>query len=301
MWAASQSEDATLIACGERTETEQERYSDRSMDHSHVSFDAYMNFLARPSADGAPVVLETEHALSLHFDLLATQSFMSRGDPDRLALGYTRTMMGFLLLQPAPTRISMIGLGGGSLAKYCYRHLPETRIVAIEIDPGVIALRNTFHIPPDDERLEVICADGAEYVRSNDACPDVILVDGFLAHGMPAQLGNAAFYSACHARLTGDGVLVANFVDDDPHIPYYLDEARSVFGESLSIFLAEDSGNYTLFAWKGAPGLPSRDTLLARARGLATTHPLNLRGTARRLKQGVGLASDWTIGEELIG
>jgi len=290
-----------LIACGERTETEQEHHSDRSMDHSHASFDAYMKFLAGPSADGTPVVLETEHALSLHFDLLATQSFMSRRDPDRLALGYTRTMMGFLLLQPAPTRISMIGLGGGSLAKYCYRHLPDTRIVAIEIDPAVIALRDTFHIPPDDERLEVICADGAKYVTGHDARPDVILVDGFLAHGMPAQLGNAVFYSACHARLADGGVLVANFVADDPHIPYYLEEARSVFGESLSIFMAEDSCNYTLFAWKGAPGLPSRDKLLARAGALAATHPLNLRGAARRLKQGVRLASDWAFRQKLTG
>jgi spermidine synthase len=271
------------------------------MDHSHTSFDAYLKFLAGPPVNGTPVVLETEHALSLHFDLLATQSFMSRRDPDRLALGYTRTMMGFLLLQPAPARISMIGLGGGSLAKYCYRYLPDTRIVAIEIDSGVIALRNTFHIPPDDGRLEVICADGADYVKGHDARPDVILVDGFLAHGMPAQLGNAAFYAACHARLTDGGVLVANFVEDDPHIPYYLEEVRSVFGESLSIFMAEDSCNYTLFAWKGAPRLPSRDTLLARARALATTHPLNLRTAARHLKQGTRLASDWTFGQKLTG
>jgi spermidine synthase len=173
--------------------------------------------------------------------------------------------------------------------------------VAIEIDPAVIALRDTFHIPPDDERLEVICADGAKYVRGHDARPDVILVDGFLAHGMPAQLGNAVFYSACHARLADGGVLVANFVADDPHIPCYLQEARSVFGESLSIFMAEDSCNYTLFAWKGLPGLPSRDKLLARAGALAATHPLNLRGAARRLKQGVRLASDWAFRQKLTG
>jgi spermidine synthase len=263
------------------------------MDHSHASFNAYMKFLAEPPADGTPVVLETANALSLHFDLLATQSFMSRRDPHKLVLGYTRTMMGFLLLKPTPSRISMVGLGGGSLAKFCYRHLPDTRIVAIEIDPAVIALRDTFHIPPDDERFEVICADGAEYVKGGDARPEVILVDGFLAHGMPAQLGNAAFYSACHARLTDDGVLVANFVEDDPLIPHYLEEARSAFGDSLSIFMAEDSCNYTMFAWKGASKLPSRDALLARARTLATIHPLNLLATARRLKQGTSLAMNW--------
>ncbi|MFP3559245.1 fused MFS/spermidine synthase [Paraburkholderia sp. SIMBA_049] len=271
------------------------------MDHSHASFDAYLEFLATPPANGAPVVLETEHGLSLHFDLLATQSFMSRDDPDRLVLGYTRTMMGFLLLQPAPTRISMIGLGGGALAKYCYRYLPHTRIVAIEIDPRVIALRDTFHIPPDDERLEVICADGADYVWQHDGRPDVILVDGFLAHGMPAQLGNAAFYEACHARLNGDGLLVANFVEDDPHIPFYLEQVRSVFGKSLSIFVGEDSCNYTLFAWKGATRLPSRDTLLARARALAATHPLNLRAAARGLKQGIRHATDGAFGQKLAG
>lgn len=256
------------------------------------SFEAYLKFLAEAHCDGTPVVLETEQALSLHFDVHATQSFMSLRDPNRLVLGYTRTMMGFLLLQPAPTRISMIGLGGGSLAKYCYHHLPGTKVVAIEIDPAVIALRDTFRIPPDDDRLEVICADGAEYVKGRDARPEVILVDGFLAHGMPAQLGSADFYAACHARLADDGVLVANFLESDEDILFYLDEVRSVFGDSFSIALSEDSCNYTLFAWKGTWKLPSLETLQARAGLLDGRHPLNLRAVARRLKQGRRLATD---------
>jgi len=262
------------------------------MNTFRASFDAYLKFLAEATNDGTPVVLETEQALSLHFDVRATQSLMSRRDPDKLVLGYTRAMMGFLLLQPSPARISMIGLGGGSLAKYCYRRLPKTKVVAIEIDPAVIALRDTFHIPPDDERLEVICADGAEYVRNRDARPEVILVDGFLAGGMPAQLGTAGFYADCHARLADDGVLVANFLDGDQDIPFYLEELRSVFGESFSIAPSDDSCNYTLFAWKGAGKLPSLDTLLTRASELETAHPLNLRVTARRLKEGKRLASD---------
>lgn len=268
---------------------------------SASSFEAYLKFLAEAPSDGTPVVLETEQALSLHFDVHATQSFMSRRDPNKLVLGYTRTMMGFLLLQPAPTRISMIGLGGGSLAKYCYHHLPGTKVVAIEIDPAVIALRDTFRIPPDDDRLEVICADGAEYVKGRDARPEVILVDGFLAHGMPAQLGSAEFYAACHARLADDGVLVANFLESDEDIPFYLDEVRSVFGESFSIALSEDSCNYTLFAWKGAWKLPSLNTLLERAGTLDGKHPLNLRAMARRLKQGGRLARDHAFWQSRAG
>lgn len=93
-----------------------------------------------------------------------------------------------------------------------------TRAAAASNANALIRWRSlSKHISPDDERLEVICADGAEYVvKGHDARPGVILVDGFLAHGMPAQLGNAVFSPACHARLSGDEVWVANFVGDDP-------------------------------------------------------------------------------------
>ncbi|SOY42814.1 fused MFS/spermidine synthase [Cupriavidus taiwanensis] len=262
------------------------------MQADRSSFEAYMKFLAEAASDGAPQVLETRHALSLHFNALATQSLMSLKDPDKLVLGYTRTMMGFLLLHPAPARISMIGLGGGSLAKYCHRHLPHTKVVAIEINPEVIALREQFQIPPEDERLEVVCADGAEYVANQNARPDVILVDGFLAHGMPVQLGTADFYAACHARLANTGVLVANFLESDPDIPFYLEQASTAFGQSMSLSLAEDSANYTLFAWKGPAKLPALNALLARARILETTHSLNLTRTARQLKRGERIVSD---------
>ncbi|MFS8981075.1 spermidine synthase, partial [Cupriavidus necator] len=32
------------------------------------SFEAYLKFLAEAASDGTPQVLETQHALSLHFD-----------------------------------------------------------------------------------------------------------------------------------------------------------------------------------------------------------------------------------------
>jgi spermidine synthase len=55
----------------------------------------------------------------MHFTSLATQSAMSLSEPDALIAQYTRKMMSFLLFNPDPKHIVMIGLGGGSLAKYC--------------------------------------------------------------------------------------------------------------------------------------------------------------------------------------
>src|SRR5260370_22792526 len=79
-----------------------------------------------------PLVIQNEQVVSLYFDARGVQSCMLQHDPYALALGYTRTMMGFLLFQPNPSRISIIGLAGGSLAKYCYRHLPDTAIAAVQ-------------------------------------------------------------------------------------------------------------------------------------------------------------------------
>ncbi len=47
--------------------------------------------------DGKPVVCEEAGNLSLYFGVGTTQSRMKMSDPYRLMLGYTRTMMGFLL------------------------------------------------------------------------------------------------------------------------------------------------------------------------------------------------------------
>lgn len=58
----------------------------------------------------------------------------------------------------------MIGLGGGSLAKYCYRHFPQTEITVIEISPDVIALRNEFAILADDTRFRVLPGDSSHWV-----------------------------------------------------------------------------------------------------------------------------------------
>ncbi|MGU7776091.1 spermidine synthase [Burkholderia sp. MR1-5-21] len=259
------------------------------MDEDRTSYDAFVKFLATPMRDGQPVVLETRHAVSLHFDHFATQSFMSVRNPEKLALGYTRVMMGFLLLQPAPGRICMIGLGGGSLAKYCYRHLPEVAIDAVEISPEVIALRDVFRIPADDARFMVICADGADYVTKAGVRTDVILLDAFVADGMPGRCADIAFFAACRERLSDAGVLVINFTDDDPALPMHVERLQSVFGSSFAIVRCGDDSNFVAFAWKSDRRLPSTRVLLDRARSYAFAGELELSSTARRLKEGACL------------
>ncbi|MES2772251.1 MAG: transferase [Pseudomonadota bacterium] len=233
--------------------------------------------------------------LSLHFDFPTIQSSMHKSDPDKLVLDYTRTMMGFLLFQPRPKRILMIGLGGGSLAKYCRRTLSNSDFTALEINPAVIALREQFGIPADGPHFRVIEGDGAAYLsrqaEQGEAPFDVILVDGFDRNGQPAALCSVAFYQSAYAQLNAGGVLAINLCANDHENRYrcsrYLSRVGKAFGEKILVVNAADGNNKIVFAGKGGSFMPSLDKLMERLPGLELAHPLILQETLQEiLRQG---------------
>jgi spermidine synthase len=158
-----------------------------------------------------PLILETSSERCLYFTQGNLQSVMSLDEPDALIAAYTRKMMSFLLFNPAPKHIQMIGLGGGSLAKFCYRNLPEAQITVVEVDARVVALRDEFCIPADDERLRIVCEDGAHYISQRSDPIDVLLVDAFDPVGVAPALAASSFYFQAERRLSPRGVMVMNF------------------------------------------------------------------------------------------
>lgn len=203
----------------------------------------------RPGRE-APYVLRNEESVSLYFGPASVQSRMLVDDPTALELDYTRAMMACLLLRPQPRTVWMIGLGGGSLVKYMHAHVKSARVVALEIDPQVIALRRDFHIPPDDDRLTVHCADGANYLLTvpEEERVDVLMVDGFVDEGQPEALSTEAFYSSCRRRLSAQGVLVVNLHVDAHTESIYLSRIESVFEGQVRSILSEDRSNRIVFA-----------------------------------------------------
>lgn len=236
-------------------------------------------------APGKPYISQRGAILSLHFNENSTQSEMNLDAPDELVLAYTRAMMSFLLLLPTPQHIAMIGLGGGSLAKYCYRYLPHSDITVVEIDAEVIALRDDFLIPPDDARLRILLADGAAWVRDTELRPQVLVVDGFDAQGLPAPLSTQAFYDACHAALAEQGVLVVNLWSGYPNYDEYVARIRNSFDDCVLIVDAEDRVNKIVLAVKDAAFPPSSATLRHHAKLLAQRHSLNFQAKVNRLIQ----------------
>lgn len=230
-----------------------------------------------------PSVYRKHDTVSLHFDLMSVQSEMRRDAPDDLVLPYTQTMMGFLLFKPKPRRIAIIGLGGGSLPKYCYAKLPAAAILVTEINPDVIALRDVFCIPRDSERFQVRCEDGADFVRNASIPFDVLLVDGFDLNGQSPQLCSQHFYDECYRSLSPGGVMVVNLAVEDSFLARSVARIRRSFEQTVVVD-SEDYTNRIAFACKGVALSLPHEQLCARLGRLERQHRVGLRDTLQRIR-----------------
>ncbi len=221
-----------------------------------------------------PVIYETLSSKSLFFSIHDIQSRMDIMRPDELQLEYTRIMMGFLLHNPQPRSIAMIGLGGGSLAKFCYRCLPLADITVIEINPHVIAQRDTFFVPPDSHRFTVRQADAAVYLGETDEKFDVILADGFDIDGLPPALCSPQFYQDCNNALNPGGIFVANLHGCKPMFEIIVERIRATFAGNLLMVNDPDGSNRVAFAVK--------DDLQALAKFAVVRCPYGVDDTAWR-------------------
>jgi spermidine synthase len=224
---------------------------------------------------GVVDVSEHDGVRLLHLGSDTVQSAMRLSAPNRLELDYTRAMMGFLLFHPDPKKILMVGLGGGSLAKYVYHNLPETRTEVVEINPQVVAVaRSHFHLPPMDERLSVEVGDGAEAVR-NAACEfDVLMVDGYNDNSLAEELVSQSFFDDCAAALTSRGVLVVNLWGSDKRFDGFLKRIETSF-EGLTLCMTTSiHSNIIVFGFKQSPGSPRWQELFERAKALESQYGL---------------------------
>lgn len=195
-----------------------------------------------------PRLHTNSQTLSLSFESSLIQSCMRLDAPEELVLDYTRSMMGALLFVPHPASVLMIGLGGGSMLKYLHRHVPEADLTAVEINQGVIDMRQDFHIPPDSARLRIVCADGAKFIRQAPHRYDLILVDGFTGEGLPEALCSNAFFKHARAALTEQGMVVANVQADTQQTKNVLARIGKVFPGGMISVESDEGGNEIVFA-----------------------------------------------------
>lgn len=233
-----------------------------------------------------PFMLDCAGMRHLYFDLQAVQSSMRLEDPAVLVTAYAQKMMAFLLFNRAPRDILMIGLGGGSLVKFCHHHLRETRLTVVEIDPDIVALREWFHIPSDDDRLQVLLEDGADFVRRGDWAADILLIDAFDRAGVAPSLASGDFYAHAFRCLRPNGLLVMNLAGERTRYVTHLERlCEACPGPVLLVPVATD-GNLLIFAFGERTHPWTLESLEATAEELQTEFALEFPRFLCRLRTG---------------
>lgn len=235
------------------------------------------NWRIRKAAEDAETVYISEKfgVRSLHIGSDTVQSAMRIAAPNDLELSYTRSMMGFLLFNERPKSVLMIGLGGGSVAKFIYYRMPWTTIRVIELRERVLTVaRRYFSVPPDEERFEVIIGDGAEFASRPTVCADLVVVDGYDGESHVEALASLEFYRNCHDRLNRGGMLVVNLWGGDREFDETLKRIEAAFPAGTLCLPAEKPGNVIVFGFRGPAGKIAWETLAQRATVLEARYEL---------------------------
>jgi spermidine synthase len=233
-----------------------------------------------PKGKPSIAVSESRGVRTLHVGGEAIQSSMRLEDPYALALDYTRCMMAFLLFHPEPRRALMIGLGGGSLAKFFHKFLKRTSIKVVELDERVVvAAREHFALP---RAIEVQIGDGAEALEPE--CCDTLVVDAFEDELHVPRLASQAFYDGAFLALSEPGALVVNFMNDDPKFDLTLQRLERAFGGAVIVMPALYDPNILAFALKGIPSTISWSALRSRAEALEARLDLPFTRYVARLR-----------------
>jgi spermidine synthase len=118
-----------------------------------------------------------------------------------------------ILAHGAARRVLIIGGGDGGMAREVLRHDTVAHVTMVEIDAGVVEFSKEY-LPMlsagafDDPRLDLVIADGADFIRRTAGGYDVIIVDSTDPIGPGEVLFTDTFYGHAKRALTEDGILV---------------------------------------------------------------------------------------------
>ena len=236
------------------------------------------------------VVTERGSIRTMYFVVDGTRYIESRKDldhPSSLDLDYSRTMMAGFLVNPAPKRFMMMGLGGGQISNYLFERFPEIEIDAVDIDPEVVRLARAYFGVPDHPRYRTHVGDGRLFIENATQPWDQIMLDAFRGVFVPYHLKTREAYSACLTKLTPGGVVVANLHNLTRMYPHDRQTLAAVFPHRYS-FVSE-SGNQTTFVASASAERVSTYAIRQHARQVAPRFDFDVLGLAARYY----MRTDW--------
>ncbi len=241
----------------------------------------YEGLLIHQSHDdqGIIEIVDLAGVRALHFGSSSQQSSMLLSDPDRLHALYARAMMAGLLFHDTPHNVLMIGLGGGSIAKFLLQQFADCKIKAIEFRRHVLKVARSHFGLPLDARLKVKIGCGAQHAyqesREHQELYDLIVIDAYDAEGMAPEVSSAGFFDNCRTLLCSKGMLIINlWATDKPLLEQVTWHLERSFAERLLFLPVRTRGNIIGFAFGPQKPKPDLKALQTKARDLEQRYQL---------------------------
>lgn len=239
--------------------------------------------------EGVIEVVDAHGVRSLHFGTPPKQSSMSLTEPDRLELPYVRAMTGALMFHDHPARVLILGLGGGSLARFFLSEFPECEVTAVELRRQVVEVARQFFHLPEDGRLSLHVADADAYVYSERESVasryDLLLVDTYDHIGMVPHINAASFFANAKSLLSPQGVLAINLWGTHKvSLQRATDLLKKTFGPKCFKLPVPNRGNVIGFGLNSDANITVIKSLSAKAMELEVRLGVEMRQFLERVK-----------------
>jgi len=150
--------------------------------------------------------------------------------------------------------ILIIGGGDGGMLEEALKHRSLERATMVEIDPSVVEMCRQ-HLPSisngafDDPRLDLVFADGVDFVRTTEKRFDVVIIDSTDPIGPGEVLFTDHFYKAAKGVLKEGGILVTQ-----NGVPFVQgDELRTSLSALSTLFVEATCYTATVPGYVGGP------------------------------------------------
>lgn len=162
------------------------------------------------------------------------QSAVNLADPTDLAFEYVEqlALAVDMLLPPGPLRVTHVGGGGLTMARWVEHTRPGSPQIVLEPDDRLTA-RVRAELPlPRRHRIRVRPVGGVEGIGAlADGSADLLILDAFEGGRVPAELTSAEWFAEVARVLALGGLLLANVADERDH--GYLARVAAGVRESL--------------------------------------------------------------------
>lgn len=183
--------------------------------------------------------------------LCAEQSAINIEKPSSYVFDYSFLIMHSLLINPYPSNILVVGLGGGVIPREMEKYASNSKVDVIEIDPEVLKVAQEYFFFKEKDNLKVHIGDAFDVVKSINKIYDMIIIDVFLTNYTPFHIMSREFFKSVFDILADDGVVAVNMANSHPSFYSQINTIRDVFGDVLYYLNGHRNPNTTiLFALK---------------------------------------------------